>query len=223
MTLKVLRKEVCEANHDLHAKGLTFLGRGEVTGFDRQQKIMVVKPAGVAHDLLTPDDMLVIDFEGTRLEGALAPSPDAITHLYLAQSFAEVNAIASSYSPYALMFTHAQRPIPCLGSIHAGHFKGEIPVTRMLRKPELDRSYEKSLASVVTERFGRMAPLDTSAVLIASHGALSWGRTLGEAVLKAEAVEQLARIALGALQLAPAVQPIPAMLIDRSFADYSRK
>lgn len=223
MTLKVLREEVCAANHDLQAKGLTFLGRGEVTGFDREQKIMVVKPAGVAHALLTPDDMLVIDFEGSRLEGALAPSPDAITHLYLAQSFVEVNAIASSYSPHALMFTHAQRPIPCLGSVHAGHFKGEIPVTRMLRKPELDRSYEKSLASVVTERFGRMAPLDTPAVLIASHGALAWGRTLGEAVLKAGAVEQLARIALGTLQLAPAVQPIPAMLVDRSFADYSRK
>lgn len=223
MTHKVLRKEVCDANHEFYKKNLTFFGRGEVSGFDRGAGVMVVKPSSIPHERLTPEDMLVVDFTGTRLEGSLAPSPDAITHLYLSQSFMEVTAIASSYSPYALMFTHAQRPIPCLGSIHAGHFKGEIPVTRMLRKPELDRSYERSLAAVIVERFGRMAPLETPAVLIASHGAVSWGRTLSETVLKAEAVEQLAHIASGTLQLAPAIQPIPAMLVDRSFTDYSRK
>lgn len=222
MTHHALRQEVCDANRDLHKNNLVFLGRGEVSGFDREQGIMVVKPASIPHERLTPDDMLVLDLTGSRLEGVLAPGPDAITHLYLALSFVEVNAIASSYSPHATMFAHAMRPIPCLGSLHAAHFKGEIPVARMLRKPELDRSYEKSLAAVIIERFGRMAPLETPAVLLSSHGTVSWGKTAGEAVLKALAVELLAQMALGTLQLAPAIQPVPAMLIDRAFADHGR-
>ncbi|MEI6166294.1 MAG: class II aldolase/adducin family protein [bacterium] len=223
MTYKALRKDICDANQELHKNGLTFLGRGEVSGFDREHAIMVVKPAGIPHERLTPEDMLVVDFTGTRIEGTAAPGPDAITHLYLAQSFLEVNAIASSYSPHATMFAHALRPIPCLGSIHAAHFKGEIPVTRMLRKPELDRSYEKSLSSVIVERFGRMVHLETPAVLVASHGVVAWGKTAADAVFSGLAVEELARITLGTLQLAPAIQPIPSMLVDRSFADHGRK
>jgi len=222
MNYKVLRQEICEANRDFQKKGLTFLGRGEVSGFDREHSIMVVKPASISHDRLTPDDMLVLDFTGTRLAGVLAPGPDAITHLYLAQSFLEVNAITSSYGPHTVMFAQAIRPIPCLGSIHAAHFKGEIPVTRMLRKPELDRSYEKSLAAVIVERFGRMVHLETPAVLVASHGAVSWGKTAEDAVLKSLAVEELARIALGTLHLAPAIQPIPAMLVERTFVDHRK-
>ncbi len=223
MTYTVLRQQVCDANHELQKKNLTFLGRGEVSGFDREHGVMVVKPANISHERLTRDDMLVLDLTGTLLAGTLAPSPDAITHLYLAQAFLEVNAIASSYGPHSTMFAHALRPIPCLGSIHAAHFKGEIPITRMLRKPELDRSYEKSLAAVIVERFGRMVHLNTPAVLVASHGAVAWGQSLEEAVLKALAVEELARIALGTLQLAPAIQPIPSMLVERTFADHSRK
>ncbi len=223
MTLLALRKDVCEANRDLQKNKLTFLGRGEVSGFDRARGVMVVKPARIPHDQLTPEDMLVLDFSGTLMEGELAPGPDAITHLYLAQAFVEVSAIVSSYGRHSVMFAQAQRPVPCLGSMQAAHFKGEIPVTRMLRKPELDRSYEKSMAAVIVERFGRMIHLDTPAVLVASHGAVSWGTTVAEAVLKGLAVEELARIALGTLQLAPTIQPVPAMLIDRAFADHGRK
>lgn len=223
MTYKAFRQEICDANRDLQKKNLTFLGRGEVSGLDRNQGIMVVKPASVPHELLTAEDMLVLDFTGTRLEGVLAPGPDAITHLYLAMAFVEVNAIVSSYGSHSAMFAHAMRPIPCLGSIHAAHFKGEIPITRMLRKPELDRSYEKSLAAVIIERFGRMVHLETPAVLVACHGAVSWGQTAGEAVFKGLAVEELARIAMGTFQLAPAIQPIPAMLVERTFSDHGRK
>jgi L-ribulose-5-phosphate 4-epimerase len=93
----------------------------------------------------------------------------------------------------------------------------------MLRKPELDRSYEKSMAAVIVERFGRMVHLETPAILVASHGVVAWGKTAMDAVLNGRAVEALARIALGTLQLAPAIQPIPAMLVERSFADHGRK
>jgi len=222
MSYQALRQEVCEANHELHKRNLTFFGRGEVSGLDRKREVIVVKPASIPHERLKAEDMLVLDFTGTRLEGVLAPGPDAITHIYLALSFLEINAIASSYGPYSSMFAHSLRPIPCLGSIHAAHFKGEIPLTRQLRKPELDRSYEKSLAAVIVERFGRMVHLETPAVLVASHGVVAWGKSIAEAVLKAQVVEELARIALGTMQLTPTIQPIPAMLVDRTFADHKK-
>ncbi|MEI6563779.1 MAG: class II aldolase/adducin family protein [bacterium] len=221
MIYEAIRKDVCDANRTLEKNELVFLGRGEVSGIDRERGVVVVKPAAIPHADLTPEDMLVLDLSGAIVEGNLLPGPDAITHLHLYQSWTAVNAIASLYSTYVSMFAQALRPIPCLGATHAAHFKGEIPVTRVLRKPELERSYEKSLAALILEKLGRLNPLEVPAALVANHGAMAWGKTLRDAGQKALAAERLARVAFGTLQLAPTIQPIPAMLMDRSFSDHA--
>ena len=217
MTLKTLRKEVCEANRNLEKHGLSFLEKGGVSGIDRAQGVVIVKPAEIPHTCLTPEDMLVLDLTGKLVEGSLTPGLDVTAHLFLYQAFRDICGIANTYGPYATMFAQAERPIPCMGVVHARYFKGEIPVTRALRKPEIERNYERSMGAVIVERFSRMEPDDMPGVLVAHHGAFTWAKTPSSALVRSIAMEKVARIAFGTLQLMPQAAAIPNMLSEKHF------
>lgn len=218
MSFKSIREDVCEANRELEKLGLIFLDQGGASAIDRAHGVVVVKPAGVPHASLTPEDLLVMDLSGRVVEGSLAPAPDMAAHLFLYQAFSEVNGIVNTFSPYATMFAQAERGIPCLGVLHAKFFKGEIPVTRALRKPEIERNYEKSLGGVIIERFARLDDSEIPGALVAHHGAYTWGPSVGIAVTRSAAIEKAAQLAYGTLALAPQAQPIPGMLLDKHFS-----
>lgn len=218
MSFKAIRKDVCEANRELEKLGLIFLDQGGASAIDREQGVVVVKPAGIPHASLTPEELLVMDLTGRLVEGSLPPAPDMAAHLFLYQAFRDITGIVNTFSPYATMFAQAERSIPCLGVVHAKVFKGEIPVTRALRKPEIERNYEKSLGGVIIERFARLDPAEIPGALVAHHGAYTWGRTVGIAVTRSAALEKAAQLAYGTLTLAPQAQPIPGMLSDRHFS-----
>lgn len=218
MSYKAIRKDVCEANRELERRGLVSLDEGGASAIDREQGLVVVKPAGVSHATLTPEQLVVLDLNGRVVEGSLAPAPDVAAHVWLYQSILGIGAIVSTFSPYATMFAQACRPIPCLGVVQARSFKGDIPVTRVLRKPEIERQYEKSLAAVIIERFSRLDSTDIPGVLVAQHGAYAWGVSPEAAVTRAAVIEKAAQAAFGTLTLAPQSQSIPGMLVDRHFA-----
>ena len=218
MTVEELRDEVCRANRDLEARGLLLLGQGCASAIDRARGVVVAKPAAIPHAALTPADMLVLDLSGNGSDGTPAPAPELTAHLCLYGEFDSIGGIASTTSPFAVAFAQAEKPIPCLGMIHARWFKGEIPVTRQLRKPEMDRSYERSLGSVIIERFARFDVTAMQGVLVARHGPFAWGRTVADAVRRVEALEEAARLAYRTLQLTPAIQPLAAMLADKQYA-----
>lgn len=142
MLLEQLRKEVCAANCDLQRYWLTLLTWGNVSGIDRSRRLVVIKPSGVPYGELTPETMVVLDLDGKVAEGNLRPSSDAPSHLVLYKAFTRIGGICHVHSPRATMFAQACRPIPCLGTTHADTFHGEIPVTRPLRKPEIENDYE---------------------------------------------------------------------------------
>lgn len=217
MSLSEIRKDVCKANRELERHGLLFLEQGGASAIDRERGLVVARPAGISHTNLAPEDMLVVDMAGRLVEGDKAPAPELAAHLFIYHAFKDVGGIANTVSPYATMFAQAERPIPCLGVVHARCFKGDIPVTRALRKPEIERSYEKSLGMVIVERFARLDPLEIPGALVAHHGAYAWGATVAQAVLRSAAVEKVAQLAYGTLTLAPQAQPIPGMLLDRHF------
>ena len=217
MSFKTLRKEVCEANKELEKQTLLFLDKGSATGIDRERGVVVAKPAEIPHACLTPEDMLVLDLDGTVVEGKLTAGLDVAAHLFLYQAYREIAGIANTFSPYATMIAQADRPIPCYGIVHARCFKGDIPVTRTLRKPEIERHYEKSVGAVIVERFSRLDVLAIPGVVVAHHGAFAWGRTVGEAVLKSLALEKAAHLAYGTLMLSPHVPSISGILADKYF------
>jgi L-ribulose-5-phosphate 4-epimerase len=217
MLLETLRKIVCDANRDLERHGLVLLTWGNVSGFDRDNGLMVIKPSGIPYADLTPENMVVLDLQGAVVEGALKPSSDAPTHLVLYKEFPSIGGVAHTHSTHATEFAQACRPIPCLGTTHADHFRGEVPVTRPLRKPEIEGLYERNTGLNIVERFSRMDPQEMPAVLVASHGPFTWGPTAAAALINSVVLEEVARMAAGTLRLAPAIPPLPGLLLDKHF------
>ncbi len=216
MRLGQLREEVLQANLELVRQGLVTLTWGNVSAVDREQGLLVIKPSGVAYAELEPARMAVVDFDGKTIEG-LRPSSDTPTHLELYRAWPEVGAVAHTHSHYAAMFAQACRPLPCLGSTHADHFHGEVPVTRSLTQAEVEGKYERNTGKVIVERFADLDALAVPAVLVANHGPFTWGRNIVAAVANAVALEAVAKMALGTMTLAPAVEPIAPYLLDKHY------
>ena len=142
--LEQLKKEVYEANMELPKRGLITYTWGNVSGIDRESGLFVIKPSGVDYDKLSPEDMVVMDLDGNRVEGDLNPSSDTPTHIELYKAFKDLGGIVHTHSPWATSWAQAGRSIPCYGTTHADYFYGEIPCARSLTKEEIEEAYEKN-------------------------------------------------------------------------------
>ena len=149
--LEQLKQQVYEANIELPRRKLITYTWGNVSGIDRKKQLFVIKPSGVDYDKLTPEDMVVMDLAGNRVEGKLNPSSDMPTHLELYKAFKELGGIVHTHSPWATSWAQAGRNIPCYGTTHADYFYGEIPCARSLTKKETEEAYEKNTGLVIIE------------------------------------------------------------------------
>jgi L-ribulose-5-phosphate 4-epimerase len=215
--LTELKEAVHKANLDLVRSGLVILTFGNVSGIDRRRGIVAIKPSGVAYDTLKADDIVLVDLEGNVVEGWLNPSSDTPTHVELYKAFPEIGGVAHAHSPYATMFAQARREIACLGTTHADHFHGPVPLTRLLREAEVAADYEKNTGKVVVERFKGLDPLEIPAALVAGHGPFTWGKTPGEAVETALVLELVAKTAFGAMILEPRLAPLDRPIQEKHF------
>jgi L-ribulose-5-phosphate 4-epimerase len=212
-----LKAEVFRANIELTRCGLTTLTWGNVSGMDPGRRCMAIKPSGVDYELMTPDDMVVVDMEGNVLEGRLRPSSDTPTHLELYKAFSVIGGIVHTHSIYATMFAQACREIPCFGTTHADHFNGPVPATRFLTEIEVQRGYERETGKIIVERFSALDPADTPGVLVAGHAPFAWGKNAADAVKNSLILERIAEMALGSLQLNPALSPIPHFIQEKHY------
>lgn len=171
----------------------------------------------VSYDDLTPDKMVVVDFDGRVVEGDLKPSSDTPTHLVLYRSWPQIGGIVHTHSAEAVMFAQACRSMPCLGTTHADHFFGEVPCTRPLSEDEVENDYEEHTGTVITERFAELSPVETPAVLVANHGPFAWGKDADTAVKNSVVLEEVAKMARGTLQLAPETPSIPAYILRKHY------
>ncbi len=217
MRLEELRKRVYQANIDLVDLGLVTLTWGNVSGLDRESGIVAIKPSGVDYKDLAPENLVLVDLAGNRVEGDLNPSSDTPTHLELYRAFDRIAGVAHTHSDYAGMFAQARLAIPCLGTTHADHFNGEVPLTRMITQDEVEADYEGSTGKVIVERFERIDPWEMPAVLVAAHGAFAWGSSPEGAVINSLALEKTAKMAWGTLSLAPEVPPFPEYLLRKHY------
>lgn len=218
-TAEELREVVWRANIALVNAGLVMGTFGNVSGIDRPSGIVVIKPSGVPYDRLAPETMVPVALDtGKVLEGDLRPSSDTPTHLELYRAF-ECGGIAHTHSEFATALAQARLPVRCLGTTHADHFRGDVPVTRALTREEVDREYEKNTGLVIAETFAEagVSARDVPAVLVANHGPFTWGADPLDAVENSRVLEFVARLDCTVRRIAPDARRPADYLIDRHF------
>ena len=195
--LEQLKKEVYEANMLLPKYSLVTFTWGNVSGIDRERGLFVIKPSGVEYDRLTPDDMVVVDLAGNKVEGRYNPSSDTPTHVVLYNRFLKIGGVVHTHSSWATSWAQAGRDIPCYGTTHADYIYGEIPCVRNLTKEEIEEAYEKNTGVLIADEFERMAKdyIAVPAVLCKNHGVFTWGKDAHEAVHNAVVAEEVAKMA----------------------------
>lgn len=214
-----LRERVWRANLDLASSGLVTGTFGNVSGIDRDAGVVVIKPSGVPYEDLTPQRMVPVALEGGRvLDGELRPSSDTPTHLELYRAF-PCGGVAHTHSEHATALAQARFPVRCMGTTHADHFRGDVPVTRDLTREEVEEDYELNTGAVIVETFaeGGIDPVEVSAVLVASHGPFTWGGDAAEAVEASRVLELLARMEWMVRAGAPDATRPADFLVDKHF------
>jgi L-ribulose-5-phosphate 4-epimerase len=212
-----IREECCAANKSLPTSGLVDLTFGNVSVCDRRAGVLAIKPSGVDYTVLTPDDMIIVDFDGEVVQGVLTPSSDTPTHRCLFLAFSDIRSVVHTHSRKAVAFAQAAREIPLLGTTHADYFRGAVPLTRALTPEETASAYEWETGKVIVERFANQNPNDIPAVLVRNHGPFAWGPSAAKAVEHALALEIVADMAFHALTLAPEAASPALALSEKHF------
>jgi L-ribulose-5-phosphate 4-epimerase len=188
--LEKLRAEIHRLHLELPKHNLVTWTSGNVSGRDPQTGLVVIKPSGVRYEVLTPDQMVVVDLDGRVVEGTLKPSSDVHAHLYIYRHRSDLNGVVHTHSTFATAFAAAGRPIPPYLTAICDEFGGAIPCGGYAKVggDEIGREVVRGLGS-------------SPAILLKQHGVFTVGRTPEAAVKAAVMVEDVARTVFYALQL----------------------
>ena len=219
--LETLKQQVYEANMLLPQYGLVVFTWGNVSGIDREKGLFVIKPSGVPYEKLRAEDMVVVDLEGKKVEGALNPSSDTPTHAELYRRFADMGGIVHTHSRWATIWAQAGREIPAYGTTHADYFHGPVPCTRPLTEEEVNRAYELETGRVIASHFedNGIVPAHVPGVLVNSHGPFNWGKDAKKAVENAAVLEEVAMMAWHTEALPQTMPrgPMQAYVLEKHF------
>ncbi len=182
---------------ELPRRGLVLLTWGNVSGIDRETGCFVIKPSGVDYERLTPEDMVVMDLKGNKVEGRLKPSSDTLTHLEIYKRYEQIGGITHTHSTEAVAWAQAGRDIPLYGTTHADYMFGDIPCTRNLTTEEIEEAYEANTGKVIVETLAERGinPVYTPAILCKNHGPFTFGKDAMESVHHAVILEEIAKMA----------------------------
>ena len=218
--LEQLKADVLAANLALPAHHLVTFTWGNVSAVDDTRQWMVIKPSGVEYDVMTADDMVVVEIaSGKVVEGSKKPSSDTPTHLALYRRYAEIGGIVHTHSRHATIWAQSGQSIPAIGTTHADYFYGTIPCTRKMTDAEINGEYEWETGNVIVETFEKQG-IDAAqmpGVLVHSHGPFAWGKNAEDAVHNAIVLEEVAYMGIFCRQLAPQLPDMQQTLLDKHY------
>ncbi|HEU4349172.1 MAG TPA: L-ribulose-5-phosphate 4-epimerase [Actinoplanes sp.] len=205
-----LRREVADLHAELPRNDLVVWTAGNVSARVPGQDLLVIKPSGVRYGEITPDAMVVTDLAGKLVEGDHLPSSDTAAHAYVYKHMPEVGGVVHTHSTYATAWSARGEPIPCVLTMIADEFGGEIPVGpfALIGDDSIGRGIVETL------RGHR-----SSAVLMRNHGVFTIGADAKAAVKSAVMCEDVARTVHIARQLGTPLA-IPQPDVDRLYDRY---
>ena len=207
LVLEKLKKEVFEANLLLPKFNLVTFTWGNVSGIDTESGLVVIKPSGIEYDMMTIDDMVIVDLQGNVVEGKLKPSSDTETHLELYRNFKNIGGVVHTHSRWATIYSQIGQPIVALGTTHADYFGGNIPCTRDMSIAEVEGNYELETGKVIIECFNDLNSDEIPSVLVKNHGPFCWGANPKKAVENAVVLEEVAMMAWHTQMVTKGVMP----------------
>ena len=214
-----IKEKAYEANMMLYKLGIAPFTWGNASECDRENRVFAIKPSGVEYAELTPDMMVIVDFDGNKVEGEYNPSSDTATHAVLYRNFPDIGGVVHSHSVNAVAFAQAGSAIPALGTTHADFCFGDVPCARELTSDEVNGEYEKSTGDVIVAHC-RDKGIDENAVpavLVRSHGPFTWGKSAKDAAKNAGTLEIVAEMALKTLRINSSVEDIPDYLLEKHY------
>ncbi|MCF0146522.1 MAG: L-ribulose-5-phosphate 4-epimerase [Eubacterium sp.] len=214
--LEELKERVYRANMELPRYGLVTFTWGNVSEIDKKSGYFAIKPSGVKYEDLTPEDMVIMDLFGNKIEGRYNPSSDTATHIVLYKAFPKIGGIVHTHSSWATSWAQAGRNLPCYGTTHADYIYGEVPCAESLKGSDFDE-YEKTTGLKIVEAFKDRDYEAVPAVLCRNHGPFTWGKDGMEAVHNAVVLEEVCKMAARCEQINPQVQPAPQELQDKHY------
>ncbi|MCK9171083.1 MAG: L-ribulose-5-phosphate 4-epimerase AraD [Treponema sp.] len=221
---RTIKEQAYEANMQIPAQHLALYTWGNVSAFDAALGVFAIKPSGVPYPDLTPDSMVIVDLNGSVVEGSLRPSSDTPTHVVLYREFAvkdgiRIGGIIHTHSTAAVSWAQAVRPVPLFGTTHADHIQTAVPCTPYLSKDAVERDYEKETGNLIVTHFREheLNPGEVNMVLVGGHGPFAWGTDAAKAVYNGAVLEEICRMALNTVMINPGATPLPDYIVNKHY------
>lgn len=216
---KDLKQECYEANIQLNELGLVIYTFGNVSAVDREKSVFAIKPSGVPYEKLKPEDIVILNFDNTVIEGEMRPSSDTKTHAFLYKNWENIGGIAHTHATYSVAWAQSQKDIPIFGTTHADHLTEDIPCAAPMSDDLIEGNYEHNTGIQILDCFKEreISYEEVPMVLIGNHGPFTWGATAAKAVYNSKVLEAVAEMAYLTLQINPDAPRLKDSLIKKHY------
>jgi L-ribulose-5-phosphate 4-epimerase len=216
---KHIREEAYEGNMQLPKLGLVFFTFGNVSAVDRKAGVFAIKPSGVPYDELSPEKMVIVDFEGKIVDGKLRPSSDTLTHAVLYKHWTEIGGIVHTHSTYATAWAQTQLDIPIFGTTHADHVTVDIPCAPPMDDKMIKGNYEHETGFQIINclRDRKLDYKEVEMILVGNHAPFTWGKSVNKAVYNSAVLESIAQMTFITKQINPSAPRLKDALIKKHY------
>lgn len=214
-----IKEKAYEANMRLPELKLVLFTFGNASVADRDNNVFAIKPSGVPYDDLEPGDMVIVDFDGHVVEGAMRPSSDTQTHAVLYKHWGNVGGIVHTHSTYATAWAQSLTDLPILGTTHADHLAMDVPCTQPMADDKIEGDYEYETGMQIISEFEdrQISYEEAGMILVGSHAPFTWGKTVDNAVYQSAVLEEIAKMACLTKQVRPDAPKLKQTLIKKHY------
>ncbi|NTE04444.1 L-ribulose-5-phosphate 4-epimerase [Agrobacterium tumefaciens] len=214
-----IKEQAYQANMQLPKLGLVLFTFGNVSAADRAKGVFAIKPSGVPYEDLSPEKMVIVDFDGNTVEGSLRPSSDTKTHAVLYKHWEDIGGVVHTHSTYGTAWAQAQKAIPIFGTTHADHLTVDIPCAPPMDDAMIKGNYEYETGFQIMNHFQSLglSYKEVEMILVGNHAPFTWGKTAEKAVYNSAVLEAVAQMALLTQQINPQAPKLKDSLIEKHF------